>query len=225
MKNKRIIFLVLISICAIFVSAGCDNPEKSKKLKLWYNHPAVVWEEALPLGNGRIGAMIFGSPQNELIQLNENTLWSGHPVDGNNPKAAEMLPAIRQAVNDGDYKKAAGLWKNNAQGPYSARYLPMADLHIVMTSIGEVTDFYRDLDISDALSATTFKSGGVAYKRTSFISYPDQVMVVRLEADKKESLNFNLSLNSRLRYKTDIKNDNYLILTGKAPPNMSLIGL
>lgn len=217
MKNtKRTLFLFLI----VFLSFSCTENKKDS-LKLWYDSPAKAWEEALPLGNGRIGAMVFGNPHNEVFQLNENTIWSGYPQDGNNPKALTALPDIRKAVDDGDYRKAAELWKQNAQGPYSARYLPMADLFLNMNLTDSVQHFYRDLNISNATSTTSFEAGGVKYKRTAFISYPDQVMVVRLEADKKGALNFDVAMNSRLRYTTKAADDKLLVLKGKAPKHVA----
>ena len=95
-----------------------------KEYKLIYTQPASKWEEALPIGNGRIGAMVYGDPINEEYQLNEETLWSGYPHEWNNSKAIAALPKIREAVNNGDYALASLLWKENAQGPYTARYLP-----------------------------------------------------------------------------------------------------
>lgn len=213
MKNILFSFLAVL---LLFVACSPQKEKPSGDLKLWYNTEAKVWEEALPLGNGRIGAMVFGNPLDELYQLNEETLWSGEPVDGNNPKAQSILPLIRKAINEGDYKKAELLWKNNAQGPYSARYLPLADLRLKMLSEGNVTNFYRDLNISNAVTPVTFEVSGVKYTRTSFISYPDQVMVVRIEADKEQAVSLDLMLNSQLRYETTASG-NSLILKGKAP--------
>ena len=207
-----------ISLLVIFcVLAGCGG-QKSKQLKLWYDRPARVWEEALPLGNGRIGAMVYGRPFSEYFQLNENTLWSGAPRDGNNPKVAVVLPDIRKAIDEGDYLKAAELWRENAQGLYSARYLPMANLFLDMTGVDTTaTAYYRDLNISEAVSNVKFNSGDVSYSRTSFISYPDQVMVVRVEVSKKGALSFDTRLTSELRYSTSPTADDYLVLKGKAP--------
>ena len=99
-------------------------------LKLWYTKPATIWEEALPLGNAKTGAMVFGGTGNERYQLNDSTLWSGFPDPGNNPNAAKYLPVVRQLVFDGNYDSAAAVWKKHMQGPYSARYLPYATLSV-----------------------------------------------------------------------------------------------
>lgn len=189
----------------------------SDGLKLWYDTPASKWEEALPLGNGRIGAMVFGNALQEVYQLNEETLWSGGPHDWNNHETAEMLPDIRKAVNEGHYIKARTLWKNHGQGPYTARYLPMADMKLEVKADGDVSDYYRDLNISNATATVRYKVDGVSYTRTSFVSYPDQVMVVRLDADQSESLSFDVKLTSQLRFHMAKQNAQTLSLIGKAP--------
>ena len=188
-----------------------------KDYKLWYDAPATVWEEALPLGNGRIGAMVYGNPTQEVYQLNEETLWSGYPQDCNNPKAAEVLPLVRKAVDEGDYVKASALWKENAQGPYTARYLPLANLMLSQPTEKQSKNIYRDLNISNATATVTYEADGVKCRRTSFISYPDQVMVVKMEADKKQSVSLDVRLNSLLRYQVKATAQDELLLDGKAP--------
>ena len=188
-----------------------------KDYKLWYDAPATVWEEALPLGNARIGAMVYGNPTQEVYQLNEETLWSGYPQDCNNPKAAEVLPLVRKAVDEGDYVKASALWKENAQGPYTARYLPLANLMLSQPTEKQSKNIYRDLNISNATATVTYEADGVKYRRTSFISYPDQVMVVKMEADKKQSVSLDVRLNSLLRYQVKATAQDELLLDGKAP--------
>lgn len=224
MKNLKLVKSVFIVVASLFLTNSCDDtskPTDTTALKLWYDHPAKVWEEALPLGNGRIGAMIFGNPMDEFIQLNENTLWSGYPKEGNNPEATKALPAIRNAINNGDYVKASELWKKNAQGPYTARYLPMADLHLTMADKENANNFYRDLNLSDATATVSFEQNGIKYKRTTFISHPDQVMIIRFEADKKGVLSFDVGLTSQLRYTTKATGDNLLLLKGKAPKHVA----
>lgn len=188
-----------------------------KEYKLWYNAPATVWEEALPIGNGRIGAMVYGNPLQKVYQLNEESIWSGYPQDWNNPKAANALPQVREAVDRGDYAKASELWKANAQGPYTARYLPMANLMLDQLTRGEARNLYRELNISNALSTVTYEADGVKYRRTSFISYPDQVMVIKIAADRPQAVSLHIRLNSLLRYTVQTKGEKTLILNGKAP--------
>lgn len=188
-----------------------------KEYKLWYNAPATVWEEALPIRNGRIGAMVYGNPLQEVYQLNEESIWSGYPQDWNNPKAANALPQVREAVDRGDYAKASELWKANAQGPYTARYLPMANLMLDQLTRGEARNLYRELNISNALSTVTYEADGVKYRRTSFISYPDQVMVIKIAADRPQAVSLHIRLNSLLRYTVQTKGEKTLILNGKAP--------
>ncbi len=205
-----------ISVCLVAVATSVTA--SASDLRLWYDAPAAKWEEALPLGNGRIGAMVFGNPLDEVYQLNEETLWSGEPTDRNNPKAKSALSAIRSAVDNGDYEKARQLWKDNAQGPYTARYLPMADMRLTMSHpAGTAVDsMCRDLDLTNATASVSYSVNGVNYKRTSFISYPDQVMVVHIVADKPGTVSFDLSLTSKLRHTTK-SGKGCLSLTGKAP--------
>ena len=118
MKNKNYLRCILLGA----VLSGCvdqGDRQPAEDLRLWYDAPASRWEEALPLGNGRIGAMVFGNPLQEVYQLNEETLWSGGPSDWNNQETVKALPEIRKAVDEGDYAKARELWKNHGQGPYT----------------------------------------------------------------------------------------------------------
>ena len=217
---KRSFFYNVAYLLLLFLLMSCFADKKTtlnEELRLWYDKPATIWEEALPLGNGRLGAMVFGDPLSERYQMNEETLWSGYPKDCTNPKAKKALPLIREAIDKGDYILAGELWKKNAQGPYSARYLPLSDLYIRMPQTGEVQNIYRDLNISNATATVKFEMDGVTYTRTSFISYPDQVMVVRLESDKKNALSFDMWQESLLKYGTESNGKDLLKLKGKAP--------
>jgi alpha-L-fucosidase 2 len=209
---KKIFFL-------FFVVLGVQASAQSK-LKLWYNKPASIWEEALPLGNGKTGAMVFGGVKTERYQLNDNTLWSGHPVEGNNPDGPKILEQVRAQIFAGNWDSATTLWKK-MHGPYSARYLPLADLWIRNVSNDTAGgNYYRELDISNAVSTVRYTINGVTYKRESFISHPGKAMVIRISADKKAALNFTLGLTSKLKYKTRIQSDAYMILRGKAPKHV-----
>ncbi len=209
--NEILIFFSLV----FFIS--CRQKNDDPDLKLWYDRPATIWEEALPLGNGKTGAMVFGGVVSERIQINDLTLWSGYPIDTNNPEGPGILEKTREAVFKGDYIQAGEEWKK-IHGPYCARYLPMGDLSIRMRHKDTVaSEYYRDLDIQKAISTVRYTAGGVVFKRESFVSHPDKIMVIRLTCDKPGSLSFEASLSSKLRFTTEILPDNTLIMKGKAP--------
>ena len=209
----RRIFLIL----PFLVPVSSIYSQNMGDLKLWYNYPASIWEEALPLGNGKMGAMVFGGIRNERFQLNDLTLWSGEPNEGNKLNGPETLKATREAVSKEDYAKADTLWKK-MHGPYSARYLPMADLmiHLNLTDT-LVTDYYRDLNISKAIATVKYRCKGVQFVREAFISHPDKSMVVKISADKKKSVSFESWLDSKLNYRIIEQSDHGLTLRGKAP--------
>lgn len=209
---KRIAYFIAICLGGLAVSGQTDP-----NLKLWYTKPAQAWEEALPLGNGKTGAMVFGRVKSERYQLNDNTLWSGFPDPGNNPNGPAVLPQVRQAVFEGDYIKAADLWKK-MQGPYSARYLPLGDLLLHFPTTDTLgTQYYRDLDLNNAIATVRYTTGGVQYQRETFTSFPDKVMMVRLTANKSKSVSFTAALTSKLHYTVKATAGNQLVLIGKAP--------
>src|SRR5215211_3861065 len=201
-----------------FLFFGITTAQKVEPdLKLWYNKPASIWEEALPLGNAKTGAMVLGGVAAERFQLNDNTLWSGYPDPGNNPDGPKILPKVREQLFAGNWDSATSLWKK-MQGPYSARYLPLADLWIKNLSKDSITTaYYRDLDLATATTTVKYTVNGVSFQRETFISHPDKIMVVRITANKKGAVNFNMALTSKLKYGTSAVADNYLVLKGKAP--------
>ena len=212
--HRNIIALFLICSSATFGQTKSYDPS----LKLWYNTPAAAWEEALPLGNGTTGAMVFGGVGKEHFQLNDHTLWSGYPDGGNNRKGPEYLPQVRKAIFEGDLDKAAALWKKGLQGTYSARYLPLGDLALDFKQKDTVaTNYYRDLDLNNAIATVKYKIGDVNYNRETFISYPAQVMIVRIRADHKNAVSFIAALSSKLHFNVTAKGNDQLILKGKAP--------
>jgi alpha-L-fucosidase 2 len=180
MYQKTVPVLIALFFC---LSASAQSQ------KLWYQEPAKTWTEALPLGNGRLGAMVFGGVKEELLQLNESTLWSGGPVKNNvNPGAKDVLPLVRAALNQGDYKKAEALTKK-MQGLYSESYMPLGDLKIKQIFKDTlVSQYQRSLDIDKALSTTNYTVDGVQYKRELFVSAPNQLMVLRIIANKAGAL-------------------------------------
>ncbi|MET3848661.1 glycoside hydrolase family 95 protein [Paenibacillus sp. OAE614] len=186
-------------------------------MKLQYDKPATVWTEALPIGNGRIGAMVFGGVAEERIQLNEDTLWSGYPRDTNNPEALEVLPRVRELIRSGQYEEADRASKG-MMGAYSQSYLPLGDLHIEFEQDGEVpfTGYKRELDLAEGITRVEYTVRGVVYAREMFVSHPDQVLVVRLTSSEAGKLNFRAALSSPLRSVTEAENGT-LVLRGTAP--------
>jgi alpha-L-fucosidase 2 len=210
---KSLLFkFILVFLLGVTVSSFAQSD-----LKLWYKKAARNWNEALPIGNGRIGAMIFGGAKEELIQLNEATLWSGGPVNTNpNPSAAQYLPEIRKALFNDEYEKAEELTKK-MQGLFTESYEPLGDLRLNYTLNGEVTDYYRDLDISSAIATTRFKVNGIEFTREQFVSAPDQVMIIRLTSSQKGALNFTVGTSSQLYFKNKTISDSEVAMKGQAP--------
>lgn len=210
-------FIFCMTVSLVKSQTGGD----AAYLKLWYNKPAKAWEEALPLGNAKTGAMVFGGVVTERFQLNDNTLWSDFPVAGNNPNGPAILPQVREQIFKGHYDSATVLWRK-MQGPYSARYLPLGDLLLKFNYKDTVpVKYYRDLDISHAIATVQYTADGVSYQRETFISHPDKIMMIRITADKKGAINFTGSLTSKLRYTTIAQKNDQLILTGKAPKHVA----
>jgi alpha-L-fucosidase 2 len=217
MKQTIIHHLPLVLVAAAFLTSCNDGVRENPALKMYYDKPAGEWVEALPVGNGRLGAMVFGRTDRELIQLNEESLWAGGPVDTNpNPESPKFLPLVREALAEEDYGKAATLLKN-MQGCYTESYAPLGDLIINQHYTGEVSDYYRDLNLNSAVATTTFKAGDVVYSREIFASAPDQVIVIRLDAGRKGALNFDFSLASPLKYTVSDEGGNTLVMDGRAP--------
>ncbi|GAB2560159.1 glycoside hydrolase family 95 protein [Gracilibacillus alcaliphilus] len=188
-------------------------------MKLHYNQAAIHWTDALPIGNGRIGAMIFGGIGKEVIQLNEDSLWSGFPKQENNPQAKEILPAIREAIRQQDFDKADQLGKE-MMGPYTQSYLPFGNLYLQLEH-GELAHNYeRGLDLETGVSYVQYDIGNVSYTREAFVSYPDQIMAIHLQANRPNSLSLHLNMDSSLRYQTKI-DGNDLLLEGIAPEHVA----
>jgi alpha-L-fucosidase 2 len=183
---------------------------------LWYRQPAKDWNEALPVGNGRLGAMLFGRPEQELMQLNENSLWTGGPANLNpNPAAPTYLPEVRRLLFAGDNAGAVKLMQK-MQGPNTNSYQPLGDLILRQPLAGATTEYTRDLDLATATATTRFTAGGVQYTREVFVTAPDQVIVIRLTANRKKALNFSLSMRHPLAFTLAAEGARELVLRGKA---------
>ncbi len=210
MKTNRVLF-----VCALLVaqhlSAQSDNG-----LRLWYNHPARKWVEALPIGNGRLGAMVYGDPSIETIQLNEITVWGGQPNRNDNPNAREALPEVRRLIFAGKYKNAQNLIDQKFISKISQGmpYQTVGNLRLVFPGHEHYTDYYRELDIAKAVETTRYTVDGVRYESQAFASFPDQVVIVRISSDKPGSINFSASMDRPAAVKISTRSDNTLIMSG-----------
>jgi len=165
---------------------------------LWYRQPARSWGEALPIGNGRLGAMVFGGVQLERIQLNEDTLWSGRPHQYDNPEARKHLPEIRRLIAAGKFTEALKLGDKHMIGvPRNQQaYQALGSLQIKSEGDGKAGDYRRELDIRSGIARVSYRMGGATFTREIFASHPDQVIVIRLACDKPRRLSFTLSMDS-----------------------------
>ena len=167
-------------------------------LTLWYRRPAVEWEAALPVGNGRLGGMVFGGINEEHIPLNEDTLWSGGPYDPTNPDALGALPRVRELIFAGQYREAHRLVeaKMLARPLWQAAYQPVGSLVLSFPDVTAVEDYRRDLDLDTAIARVSYRSNGIQFVREIFASAVDQVIVVRLSADRPGQLRFSARLTT-----------------------------
>ncbi|RVU00962.1 glycoside hydrolase family 95 protein [Mucilaginibacter limnophilus] len=203
------ILLFLLVSTAVFA--------QSNHLKLWYDKPAgKVWEAALPIGNGRIAAMVYGNPENELIRLNESTVWSGGPNRNDNPDALQALPEIRKLIFEGRYSEASKLAEKTIQSKRNngMNYQPVGDLKLTFPGHDSCLNYYRELDIANAVTKTTYTLNGVKYTRVAYASFPDQVIVIRLTASKQGSITFNAGMSSPQKSVINAQENNQLTLAG-----------
>lgn len=186
MKNNIVILKIFISICLFDFNYVIGQ----QSLKLQYKEPANNWVEALPLGNGRIGAMVYGHPLEEKIQLNEGTFWSGSPHNNLNDSASFYLDSIRHLQFQKKFKQAEVLCNKYMLSPKAEgmKYMPVGNLGLQISTYDNYTNYNRELDLNTAINTTTFSIKEIHFKREVFISYPNQVMVVRLTADKPSSI-------------------------------------
>jgi len=186
------------------------------ELSLWYRQPAKRWIEALAVGNGRLGAMVFGGVSEERIQLNEDTLWAGGPYDPANPAAAEALPRVRELIFAGRYREAHNLvsQKMMARPLSQMPYQCVGDLLLEFPDTGGVTDYRRDLNLDTAVATVAYTIDGVRYTREVFSSPVDQVIVIRLKADKPGKVAFTAGMRTPQRASIAVKSPNTLVLQG-----------
>ncbi len=213
--------VVLLSICGSCApdrTAAVADREKPGADRLWYRQPAKDWNEALPVGNGRLGAMVFGYPDHEKLQLNEETLWAGSPIDNNNPAALEVLPLIRRALFEGDYAQAAALAEKSLLGtpPRIRSYQPLGDLLIDLEGVRAGAEYRRALDLRDGIASVACETpDGVRIEREAFSSAADNVLAVRVAAGRGASITGTVRLTRAKDASTRAPSRNELILSGR----------
>ncbi len=193
---KKIFILVLLF--SVFKEHEICRAQESNNLRLWYEKPASSWEEALPIGNGRLGAMIFGGTEADHIQFNEETLWTGAPHDYTHPGAYKSLGGIRELLWLGKQKEAEdlALEKFMSVPLRQEKYQPFGDLWLCFPKHENISGYRRELDISRAVCSTTFKAGDTTFTRRYIASFPDNVIAISLTSDRKKALSFDIMLTA-----------------------------
>lgn len=194
MKFKNL-FIFVCSLCLLsLICIGLKGQSMPSGMKIWFNKPADNWNEALPVGNGRLGAMIFGTIENERIELNEGTVWTGEQRWDANPDALKNLPKVRQLLFDGKYKEAEALAQKGIMGQKpgnpAATYQALGDIYLNFGPQRGISNYHRELDIEEAIARVSYTANQVNYLREVFSSSPDQTLVVHLTADKPGALTF-----------------------------------
>ncbi|MCY1719374.1 glycoside hydrolase family 95 protein [Prolixibacteraceae bacterium Z1-6] len=217
---KKLLFIYIIP--ALFLSGvySCNSGSKSEEQlnhSLWYTSPAKDWNEALPIGNGRLGAMVFGKTEKERIQLNDDTFWSGRPHNYTNPGAKEHLDKARELIYSNQYAKASKYIDANMMGNprYMQAYQPLGDLWLTYPDTGKISEYSRELDLDEAIVKVQYKQDGVTYTREVFSSHPDQSIIIRLTSDKKGALNTDVAFSSSHKYTSEARNNNLLVMQGQ----------
>lgn len=214
--KKNILFFGLLFITILTYS---------QEHRLWYSEPAKEWIEALPVGNGRLGGMVYGAVSKDEIQLNEETVWGGAPHNNNNPEALKKLAEVRRLIFNGENLKAQQLIDKTFRTPQNGMpYQTIGSLFLTFAGHENCTDYYRDLDLSDAVATTTYKVNGVTYVREVFTSFTDNVIVMKISADKKNALSFKAFYGSPMKDFEVKKSGDKLVLRGKGSDHEGIKG-
>lgn len=218
---KQLLALLLL------LSVACTTEQPAPELKLQYDREASLWVEALPIGNGRLGAMVYGGTRHEELQLNEETVWGGSPHNNVNPYNEAGLDSIRQLLFAGENVKAQELCGRyiSAKGINGMPYQTVGSLHLDFPFEGEITNYYRELDIDRAVTTTRFTANGVQYEREAFSSFEDDLIIVRLTASERGAISFDARYTTPYtEHITRSTEKNLLRLDGKADDHETIEG-
>jgi len=222
--RKETAMLALFAVAALNTNG---HPAPSNPMRLWYKAPARDWVEALPVGNSRLGCMVFGGIREERIQLNEKSMWSGSPQDADNPEAQAAIPEIRKLLFEGKYAEAQSLASEKlvCKGPGSSLgastrslfgcYQTLGDLRLAFDRSDKCTDYARDLDLSDAVASVSYRADGVRYRREILAAAPAQVIAIRITADKPGKVGFTATLTRPERGDTTANGPDELVMSGR----------
>ena len=194
--------------------------EVKMNTKLWYRQPAESFREALPLGNGSMGAMVYGKVPAEEVLLNLDTFWSGMGTGEEKVVPREGLRQVRELVFGGNYKAAQEYLEKDMLGHYNESYMPFGILKITYSDVESYKNYMRMLDLKTAVVTTGFQTEDHEYRNEMFLSYPDQVLAVRITSAVRKNLNLRISLSSRIRYVLNAEEEGCLIMTGNAPSHV-----
>ena len=223
-KASKYLLLVLIFCVSVVNAQQADH----SPLKLWYNQPAgKIWENALPIGNGMLGAMVYGNVEKDIIKLNEHTLWSGGPYSNDVPETIDYLPAIRKLIFDGKHKEAENLANKVMFGKKSSGQIfqPAGNLELSFPGQEKFQNYYRELDLDKAIARTRYTVDGVNYVRTAFAAFGNRVVVLRLTASKSGQISFSAAYSSPHK-KVDIRSSGInLIMEGTSSDHEGIKGL
>ena len=190
-----------------------------QELKLWYRQPAVLYEETLPIGNGSLGAMVFGGIERETLALNDDSLWSGFAREKNRPEAKQYLPEVRRLISEGKLADAEQLIQEHMLGEYTESYLPLGELTLDYVYAGrKYTDYRRSLSLSEAIASVSYRVQGVRYTREYFASYPDQAIFARLGCERKD-MSVTIGFSSPLKHLVQTS-DRELLISGQCPEHV-----
>ena len=224
MKKLKIAAAALV-VCGIFFTgslvSGAEsvggNDEQWSRLKLWYDKPAGQWTEALPVGNGRLGAMVYGTVQTERLQINQDTVWAGHPVDRDRVGAYKYLPEARRLIFEGKYVEAQRIMQKQFMGQRLVRsYQTLGDLRLRFGGKGQVTDYRRQLDLDTATVTVKYRLGDAVFTREVFSSPVDQCIIVRLECDKPGQITFDANLWRPEDFTVETAGSDGIVMKGQA---------
>lgn len=215
MKKQLFTFI----LCTIATFSSADD------LKLFYRQPAKAWVEALPLGNSRLGVMVYGGTEDEELQLNEETVWGGSPHRNDNEKALAALPEIRKLVFEGKDEEAFNMISDNIHSSRNGMpYQTVGSLHLHFDGHADTTDYSRELNISNAIATTRYKVEDVTYTRELFTSFVDNVTIMRISADKEGALTFTAGFTSPLDNAKTGKKGSFLLLEGRGSEHEGVPG-